>query len=178
MKSSAKHANIADVKITSGLVGRVSKLVREQVIPFQWDILNDVAKDAKPDHSIENFSVAAGEEEDYPSHCIANFKIAAGEMEGDFYGMVFQDSDAAKWLEAAAYALAADRSPELEKDADELIGLIAAAQDSDGYLNTYYTVKDQDRRWTDLLEGHELYCSGHMIEAACAYYEAGSLTVD
>ena len=172
MKSSVKHANIADVKITSGLVGRVSKLVREQVIPFQWDILNDVAKDAKPDHSIENFSVAAGEEEDYPSHCIANFKIAAGEMEGDFYGMVFQDSDLAKWLEAVSYQLAANPDPELEKTADETIDLIGRAQMADGYLNTYFTIREPQNRFTNLCECHEMYCAGHMMEAACAYYKA------
>ncbi|MGN0667330.1 MAG: glycoside hydrolase family 127 protein, partial [Huintestinicola sp.] len=89
-----------------------------------------------------------------------------------FYGMVFQDSDAYKWLEAVAYALANKADSTLEKQADELIDLIAAAQDEDGYLNTYFTIKDREKRWTNLLEGHELYCSGHMIEAACAYFEA------
>ena len=53
----------------------------------------------------------------------------------------------------------------------EFIDIIKLAQDKDGYLNTYYTIKDQDKRWTNLLEGHELYCAGHMLEAACAYYE-------
>ena len=57
MEKQTMHAAINDVKITSGLLGRVSKLVKEQVLPYQWDILNDVAKDAVPDHSIENFSV-------------------------------------------------------------------------------------------------------------------------
>ena len=49
---------------------------------------------------------------------------------------------------------------------------VQGAQDEDGYLNTYYTIKDRDKRWTNLLEGHELYCAGHMMEAAVAYYEA------
>lgn len=143
----------------AGFMDRYQRLIRSVVIPYQHDILWDRIPGVEKSHAAANF-ISAG-------------RVLRGEDPGDgFYGMVFQDSDAAKWLEAAAYALAADRSPELEKDADELIGLIAAAQDSDGYLNTYYTVKDQDRRWTDLLEGHELYCSGHMIEAACAYYEA------
>ena len=102
MENRITHAAISDVKITSGLLGRVSRLVKEQVLPYQWDILNDVAKDAVPDHSIENFSVAEGNDEGYPSHCIANFKIAAGREKGDFYGMVFQDSDLAKWLEAVS----------------------------------------------------------------------------
>ena len=169
---SVKHADIRDVKITSGLVGRVSELVRNQVIPYQWGILNDIDKNAKPDHSIENFSVAAGEEEEFPSHCIANFKIAAGEMEGDFYGMVFQDSDLAKWLEAVAYQLAADPDPELEKTADEAIDLIGKAQMADGYLNTYFTIREPENRFTNLCECHEMYCAGHMMEAAVAYYKA------
>ena len=89
-------ANIDEVTIGDGLFGRVSRLVKEQVLPYQWDILTDTAKDAVPDHSIENFSVAEGNDEGYPSHCLANFKIAAGDEQGDFYGMVFQDSDLAK----------------------------------------------------------------------------------
>ena len=51
MENRITHAAISDVKITSGLLGRVSRLVKEQVLPYQWDILNDVAKDAVPDHS-------------------------------------------------------------------------------------------------------------------------------
>ena len=128
MEKQTMHAAINDVKITSGLLGRVSKLVKEQVLPYQWDILNDVAKDAVPDHSIENFSVAEGNDEGYPSHCIANFKIAAGREKGDFYGMVFQDSDLAKWLEAVAYRLMSDPDEELEKIVDDTVDLIGEAQ--------------------------------------------------
>lgn len=165
-------AKINEVSITGGLLGRVSKLVKEQVLPYQWDILNDVAKDAVPDHSIENFSVAEGNDEGYPSHCIANFRIAAGEEQGDFYGMVFQDSDLAKWLEAVSYRLMSDPDEELEKTADETIDLIGRAQQDDGYLNTYFTIKEPGNRFTNLCECHELYCAGHMMEAAVAYYRA------
>ena len=62
--------------------------------------------------------------------------------------------------------------PELEAELDKVIGYIADAQDKDGYLNTYFTIKDQDKRWTNLHEAHELYVAGHMIEAACAHFEA------
>ena len=172
MEKQTMHAAINDVKITSGLLGRVSKLVKEQVLPYQWDILNDVAKDAVPDHSIENFSVAEGNDEGYPSHCIANFKIAAGREKGDFYGMVFQDSDLAKWLEAVAYRLMSDPDEELEKIVDDTVDLIGEAQQEDGYLNTYFTIKEPENRFTNLCECHELYCAGHMMEAAVAYYRA------
>lgn len=167
-----RTAQIPQVKITSGLFGRISKLVKEQVLPYQWEILNDTAKDASPDHSIENFSVAAGQEEEYPSHCIANFKIAAGVEQGHFYGMVFQDSDLAKWLEAVSYRLMSDPDKALEATVDATIDLIGQAQQADGYLNTYFTIQEPDKRFTNLCECHELYCAGHMIEAAVAYYRA------
>ncbi|MGN0634182.1 MAG: glycoside hydrolase family 127 protein [Oscillospiraceae bacterium] len=142
-----------------GFVKKYQQIVRRTVIPYQYSVLWDNAKGAEKSHVAANFINAA--------------KALANEDVGDgFYGMVFQDSDAYKWLEAAAYALADEPDSELEKQADELIGLIAAAQDKDGYLNTYFTIKDREKRWTNLLEGHELYCSGHLIEAACAYYNA------
>lgn len=165
-------AKINEVSIEGGLFGRVSKLVKEQVLPYQWEILTDQAKDAVPDHSIENFSVAEGNDEGYPSHCIANFRIAAGEEMGDFYGMVFQDSDLAKWLEAVSYRLMSDPDAALEKTVDDIIDLIGRAQQSDGYLNTYFTIREPENRFTNLCECHEMYCAGHMMEAATAYYKA------
>lgn len=142
-----------------GFMGRYIELVRKEMIPYQYEVLCDRAQDAEKSHVRANF-INAG-------------KALRGEDTGDgFYGMVFQDSDAAKWIEAAAYSLASVPDPQLEKEADELIDLIGGAQDKDGYLDTRFTVTDRDKRWTNLLEGHELYCSGHMMEAACAYYEA------
>ena len=154
-KQIAQKAYHAD----DSFIGRYQRLIKQEVIPYQYQVLCDRAEGAEKSHVIANF-VNAG-------------KALRGEDVGDgFYGMVFQDSDAAKWLEAAAYSLTLFPDTELEKTADELIDWIAEAQDEDGYLNTYYTIKDRDKRWTNLLEGHELYCSGHMMEAACAYYEA------
>ncbi len=145
---------VQDFKVSGGFWRRVYDLVRDEVIPYQWEALNDRVPDAEPSHSIENF------------------RIAAGESQGEYYGMVFQDSDVAKWLEAVAYALAAESNPGLEKTADEVISLIGRAQQPDGYLNTYYTVKEPGNRWTNLRDCHELYCAGHMMEAAVAYFEA------
>ena len=143
---------------SSGFIGEYQKLIKDTVIPYQYSVLCDKAEDTEKSHVIDNFINAA--------------KALKGEDTGDgFYGMVFQDSDAAKWLEAVGYSLALFPDEDLEKTADEVIDIIAAAQDEDGYLNTYYTIKDKDKRWTNILEGHELYCSGHMIEAAIAYYE-------
>lgn len=142
------------VNINDEFWSKYIDLIRDVVIPYQWDALNDRIPDAEPSHAIENF------------------RIAAGEAEGEFFGMVFQDSDVAKWLEAVGYSLAAHPDPELEKIADETIDIIVKAQQADGYLNTYFTIKEPDKRWANLQECHELYCAGHMIEAAVAYYEA------
>ncbi|MCQ2983062.1 MAG: glycoside hydrolase family 127 protein [Treponemataceae bacterium] len=145
---------------SDGFIKDFQKLIKNVVLPYQYDVLNDAASDnGEKSHVIRNF-INAG-------------SVLAGNGPGDgFYGMVFQDSDAAKWLEAAAFSLSLFPDAELEQKVDDLVDIIAAAQDSDGYLDTYFTIKDQDKRWTNLCEGHELYCAGHMIEAACAYYES------
>ncbi|MBQ8781285.1 MAG: glycoside hydrolase family 127 protein [Oscillospiraceae bacterium] len=144
---------------SGGFIGKYQKLIRDTVIPYQYTVLCDEAPNTEKSHVVQNF-INAG-------------KAVKGEDAGDgFYGMVFQDSDAAKWIEAAAYSLSLFPDEKLEKTVDELVDIIADAQDSDGYLNTYFTIKDKDKRWTNLLEGHELYCAGHMMEAACAYFEA------
>ncbi len=145
-------------EVTDGFWGRYEKLVKDVVLPYQENALNDRIEGAEKSHCIENFRMAAE-------------KLRTGQCDGEFYGMVFQDSDVAKWLEGAAYSLAQNPDPELEKRCDEIIELIGSAQHEDGYLNTYFTVKEPYKRWTNLHEAHELYCAGHMIEAAVAYAE-------
>ena len=146
---------LGDIRIEDAFWGKYIRLVKDVILPYQWETLNDNVPDAEP------------------SHCIKNFRIAAGEEKGTFQGAVFQDTDVAKWLEAAAFTLASGgRDEMLESLADETIKLIGKAQCPDGYLNTYYTIQEPDRRWSNLKEGHELYTAGHMIEAAVAYYEA------
>lgn len=138
--------------------GRYERLIKDNVLPYQERALNDMIEGAEPSHCIENFRMAAQ-------------KLETGHCDGEFYGMVFQDSDIAKWLEGAAYSLLMYPDVELERRCDEVIELIGRAQHKDGYLNTYFTVKEPDKRWTNLSEAHELYCAGHMIEAAVAYAE-------
>ncbi|WHP31475.1 glycoside hydrolase family 127 protein [Trabulsiella odontotermitis] len=151
---SAMEVSLHTLKINDPFLGQYQQLVRDVVIPYQWDALNDRIADAEPSHAIENF------------------RIAAGRQEGEYYGMVFQDSDVAKWLEAVAWSLCQKPDPVLEETADEVIALVAAAQCEDGYLNTYFTVKAPAERWTNLAECHELYCAGHMIEAGVAFFQA------
>jgi len=103
---------------------------------------------------------------------IRNFEIAGKLAEGQFEGIYFNDSDVYKMLEGIAYDLALHPDPALDRRTDELIAKIAAAQQSDGYLNTYFTLVEPDNRWTNLPVMHELYCSGHLFEAAVAHHQA------
>lgn len=148
------EVDLHKLTVSDPFLGQYQQLVRDVVIPYQWDALNDRIPEAEPSHAIENF------------------RIAAGQQTGDFYGMVFQDSDVAKWLEAVAWSLCQKPDPALEKTADEVIELVAAAQCDDGYLNTYFTAKAPQERWSNLAECHELYCAGHLIEAGVAFFQA------
>ncbi|MBE5959835.1 MAG: glycoside hydrolase family 127 protein [Lachnospiraceae bacterium] len=145
-------------QVSDGFFGQYQKLVLNTVIPYQEKVLKDEIPDAEKSHAIENF------------------KLAAGEAEGEFYGFVFQDSDVAKWLEAASYGLAVRPDEEMEKHVDEVIALVGRAQQPNGYLDTYFTVKEPDKKWTNLGDWHELYCAGHMIEAGVANYQATKKT--
>jgi len=103
---------------------------------------------------------------------IANFRRAAGKEKTDFQGLYFNDSDVYKWVEAAAFSLASSPDQKLQNLAQEVIAHIVAAQDEDGYLNTYFTFERTKERWTNLRDMHELYCAGHLIQAAITYYRA------
>lgn len=152
------------------------ELVRTKVVPYQWEALNDRIEGADPSYCIANFKRAvkgaghaetekeetAFEEENPNNH----------QYTGEFRGCVFQDSDVAKWLEAASYTLMWNRDEKLEAIMDETIDLIVRAQQEDGYLNTYYILNGLEKRFTNLRDNHELYCLGHFIEAAVAYQMA------
>ncbi len=145
---------VKQVRLKDGFWSEIQDKVIDTVIPFQERVLKDQVPGVAKSHAIENF------------------RIAAGLSQGEFYGMVFQDSDVAKWLEGVAYALAVRADGELEKRADEVIAIIEKAQQPDGYLDTYFIIKEPGKRWQNLRECHELYCAGHMMEAAAAYYES------
>jgi len=140
------------VSVEDPFWGKVQTLVREVVIPYQYDVLEDKNSDVEKSGAVENF------------------RIAAGESKGEFYGFVFQDSDVAKWLEAASYSLAIKPDESLSAKADELIRLIGKAQLSDGYVDTHFIIKEPDGKWKNLRDNHELYCAGHLIEAGVAHY--------
>lgn len=154
MKSSIHAPALRNIHITDPLFSHYTALVADRILPYQWEVLNDRVPDAEK------------------SHCIENFCIAAGRSGGERQGVIFCDTDAYKWLEAVAYCIESGNGKRFISMADQLIELICAAQEPDGYLNTYYSVVHPEQRWTNLAEGHELYCAGHLIEAAVAYHNA------
>ncbi|GHU72692.1 hypothetical protein FACS189450_10950 [Spirochaetia bacterium] len=158
------HIPLNDVKINDSFWAPFMERVRTKVIPYQWEALNDRIPGAEPSYAMRNFKLAA-----QLTHPELNYGVdnAVG-----FGGMVFQDSDLAKWIEAAAYSLVWHPDPALEKTLDEAIDIICNAQQADGYLNTNYIIKGLDKRFTNLKDNHELYCFGHFLEGAVAYFEA------
>lgn len=98
-----------------------------------------------------------------------NFRRAAGLESGQFKGLVFYDSDAYKWLEATSFTLAGSKDDNLLWLALDFADLIKKAQDKDGYLDTYFALDKKSDRWKNLRDNHELYCGGHMIQAALAF---------
>ncbi|MDP6136496.1 MAG: glycoside hydrolase family 127 protein [Arenicellales bacterium] len=106
-----------------------------------------------------------------------SFKLTHANPEGGWvFGMpnppIYWDSDVAKWIEAASYSLATHFDADLAGKVEEIVELIAASQQDDSYLNVHFTTVDPDGRWTNLRDLHELYCAGHLIEAAVAHFEA------
>jgi DUF1680 family protein len=100
-----------------------------------------------------------------------NLRLAAGTAEGEFRGAYpFVDTDVYKWLEAAAWQLAQEPGGELGGHVERITELVAAAQEPDGYLNTWFQLVKGGERYQDLRWGHELYCAGHLIQAAVAHH--------
>ncbi|MGA8716297.1 MAG: beta-L-arabinofuranosidase domain-containing protein [Roseiarcus sp.] len=90
----------------------------------------------------------------------------------NFTMQVFWDSDVGKWIEAASYALAHRRDPDIEAKVDAIVDDLDRAQRPDGYLNSWYNGREPDKRWTNLRDNHELYNAGHLLEGAIAYFRA------
>ena len=175
---------LRSVTVTDAFWQRTMELVRREVIPYQWEVLNDRVKEAAPSWCVHNFRAAArlmqdkrrkGKAFEAPVYTFRGFEALpedpAHPDEDRFYGFVFQDSDFSKWVEAVGYSLAVHPDPELERIADEAIDLVCSAQMEDGYLDTYYIINGMDAALTNLRDHHELYCFGHLAEAAVAYYQ-------
>ena len=145
---------LAAVRLTGGVLGERVETVGTVTLLHQWDALNDRIPGAAP------------------SHAVKNFRIAAGDEEGEYDGLWFQDSDVAKWLEAACYRISFAPDQQLIAAIDELVDLYERAQEEDGYLHTYHQLTPGAERWSNLRDLHELYCAGHFMEAAVAHCDA------
>ncbi len=102
-------------------------------------------------------------------HHIDNFRVAGGVKKGVQIGEFYYDSDLYKWLEATSYILHTHSDPDLELKANEIVDLIDKSQSEDGYVNTFYSTRFLQERFTNLYIMHELYCAGHLIQAAVAH---------
>lgn len=172
------------ITITDSFWKNEMEIVRKEVIPYQWSALNDEIEGAAPSYCMHNFRVAAkrnarkkieGDKFKKTEFSYRGFEVWPEDPKNpqeEFYGMAFQDSDFYKWIEAVAYSLTWGPDQELEKKADEAIDIVCAAQEESGYLDTYYILNGMDQIFTNLKDFHELYCLGHLIEGAIAYYEA------
>ena len=178
-------ADIKNTAIRDEFWSRKQALVRKEVIPYQWEILNDRIPEAEASYCMHNFKAAGllnekmrkkGDAFEAPRFTYRGFAVFPEKREDakedEFYGFVFQDSDFYKWIEAVGYALMTGPDPVLEETADRAIDIVCAAQLPSGYLDTYYIINGMDKSFSDLRDHHELYCLGHLIEGAISYYQA------
>lgn len=180
----AKTLSLRDVTINDKFWKEKMELVRTEVIPYQWDALNDRVEGAAPSFCMRNFKIAGKitkarrelgdryQEKIWPLDTFETLPQDMEHMEDRFYGFLFQDSDFSKWIEAVAYSLTQHPDEELERVADGAIDIVCAAQQDNGYLDTYYIINDMSKVFTNLRDNHELYCFGHLTEGAVAYYQA------
>ncbi|WP_328475222.1 glycoside hydrolase family 127 protein [Actinoplanes sp. NBC_00393] len=137
------------VELTGGFWADRVRINREHTIPHGFEQLGKAG-------NLHNLRLAAGAEGEYRSPD----------------ALPFLDSDVYKWLEAVGWELGRAPEPGLASAADEVIALVAAAQRPDGYLNSYVQVVGGGVPYRDLSWGHELYCLGHLIQAAVAWHRA------
>lgn len=178
MNEHSRLLPLGQIRIGAGFWRDKMELIRKEVLPYQWRALNDQIEGARPSWCMRNYRLAGeilrGERERVlkPQNEFQPLPEDPKRPEATFYGYVFQDSDFSKWLEAVAYSLIRHPDRELERLADEAIALVCEAQREDGYLDTYFTIRNPEGVFTNLRDCHELYCFGHLAEAAVAYYQA------
>ena len=144
--TSSLHGTLAHADLADGFWEPRRRINHEVTLPSQYRHLEDTGR-------------------------LDNFRRASGKIGGEYQGIYFNDSDVYKWLEAAAWTLAEGADPELERMVDAAITEVEDAQRADGYLNTYFTFESAAERWTDF-DLHEMYCAGHLFQAAVAHFRA------
>lgn len=175
----SKHIESADIVITDSFWKEKLELVRKEVIPYQYEALHDRIEGADKSYSVENF-IKAGKiaekirnGENVPVYPTDKWCYDERNSHPDsFHGWVFQDSDVYKWIEAVGFSLINHTDEDLEKKADAIIDIVCNAQLENGYLDTLFIINDRDAIFGNLKDWHELYCFGHLAEAAVSYYKA------
>lgn len=175
----SKHIELNKININDDFFNDIISVVENEVIPYQYLALNDKVEGAAKSYCIENFKKAGKIAKDinggkdaliYPTD-----KWEYNDENSDinsFKGWVFQDSDLYKWIEGASYLYAKGKDKALFDKMSECVDLICNAQLESGYLDTLYIINDRDKIFTNLKDRHELYCFGHLTEAAIAFYDA------
>jgi uncharacterized protein len=149
--SRSSHARLralplTDVLLSDGFWEPRRRINRDKTLPSQFEHIEETGR-------------------------LDNFRRASGKIEAPYRGLYFNDSDVYKWLEAASWSLATHPDPELARMVDVAITEVEDAQQPDGYLNTYFTFERATERWTDF-DLHEMYCAGHLFQAAVAHFHA------
>jgi DUF1680 family protein len=137
---------LANIKITDSFWSRWQNALIDVTLPAQYTQLVETGR-------------------------IANFERAAGKKTGDFEGLWFNDSDVYKYAEACAYALSIRDDATVRTNLNHAIEVVFAAQQTDGYINTFFQVRHPTMKWRNLNMMHEMYCGGHLIEAGVAVYQ-------
>jgi DUF1680 family protein len=114
--------------------------------------------------------IPAGWRQLWESYTIPNFYVVSGRRPGEVQGPRYIDSDGYKWLEGACWAYAHTQDETLKAWIDEFVDVIEAAQEEDGYVNTHFMGERKSLRFTDLDHAHEIYCFGHLTQAAIAHH--------
>ncbi|MDO6518432.1 glycoside hydrolase family 127 protein [Zobellia uliginosa] len=141
-----KSIDIGDCRWTEGFWAEKWKVAEETMIPHMGEILKgDIG------------------------HGYNNFKIAAGLKEGKHKGFWWHDGDFYKWMEAKMYIYGVNKDEKIVEEMDEIIDVIAQAQQDDGYLSTPAIIRDDIEPFTNR-RYHELYNSGHLLTSACIHY--------
>ncbi|MBQ8574764.1 MAG: glycoside hydrolase family 127 protein [Clostridia bacterium] len=175
----SRPVQLKNTVIDDDFWNQIRELVRTEVIPYQYEALHDRVEGAEKSYSIDNFIKAGKVVKDlsqgkevavYPTDKWHYDDKNA--PEGAFHGWVFQDSDVYKWIEAVGYSLTTHPDDELKAKAKEIIDLVCNAQLENGYLDTLYIINNRNAVFENLKDFHELYCFGHMAEAAISFYNA------
>lgn len=175
----SNHLEIKNVRINDTFWNNIIRLVKNEVIPYQYLALQDKIDGAEKSFCIENFIKAKNiknkikQGESIKVFPVDKWHYSEKNSEPEsFKGWVFQDSDVYKWIEAVGYSLQNFPDIELEDKALQYINIICDAQLDNGYLDTLYIINDISKAFTNLKDHHELYCFGHLAEAAVSFYNA------